>query len=456
MTALTDQPLEEQVAQWREYLRRRQAVQGPDVEELESHLRDQLAALKESGLSDGEAFLVAVKRMGSLDALSRDFARAHSERLWKQLVIGSDAPEPAVPTLRREPFVVLGLAIAAALAFKVPALFGYKFDDAGGPFYLRNASLFVLPMLTLYFLWKREVKLSIGLWLALPFVAGAVFNNAFPFVPKGDTILLSAIHLPIALWFAVGVAYLGGRSFAGGTGMDFVRFSGELFIYYALIAAGGGVFTAFTMMMFLAIGIKADWLAQDWIVPCGAAGAVIIGSWLVEAKQSVIENMAPVLTRLFTPLFTLLLLVFLGTMAYTGNPINLGREILIGFDLLLVFVVGLILYAISARDPQAPPGFFDALQLLLVIAALAADGVALTAIAGRISEFGFTPNRVAALGENLILLVNLAWSAWLYVRFMRRQASLAPLERWQVAYLRVYALWAALVVIVFPPLFGYR
>jgi hypothetical protein len=456
MTAPTDQPLEEQVAQWREYLRRRQAVHVPDVEELESHLRDQLAALKASGLSDGEAFLVAVKRMGSLDALSRDFARAHSERLWKQLVIGSDAPEPTVPTLRREPFVVLGLATAAALAFKVPALFGYKFDDAGGPFYLRNASLFVLPMLTLYLLWKRDVERTIGGWLALPFVAGAVLNNAFPFVPKGDTILLSAIHLPIALWFAVGVAYLGGRSFAGGTGMDFVRFSGELFIYYALIAAGGGVFTAFTMMMFLAIGIKADWLAQDWIVPCGAAGAVIIGSWLVEAKQSVIENMAPVLTRLFTPLFTLLLLVFLGTMAYTGNPINLGREILIGFDLLLVFVVGLILYAISARNPQAPPGFFDALQLLLVFAALAADGVALAAVAGRISEFGFTPNRVAALGENLILLVNLAWSAWLYVRFMRRQASLAHLERWQVAYLRVYALWAALVVIVFPPLFGYR
>jgi len=125
MTAPTDQPHEEQVAQWREYLRRRQAVHVSDVEELESHLREQVAALKESGLTDGEAFLVAVKRMGSLDALSRDFARAHSERLWKQLVIGSEAPEPPVPTLRREPFVVLGLAIAAALAFKVPALFGY-------------------------------------------------------------------------------------------------------------------------------------------------------------------------------------------------------------------------------------------------------------------------------------------------------------------------------------------
>ena len=68
-------------------------------------------------------------------------------------------------------------------------------------------------------------------------------------------------------------------------------------------------------------------------------GAVIVGSWLVEAKQSVIENMAPVLTRLFTPLFTVVLLAFLATMAWTGSPINVKREVLIGFDLLLVLVV---------------------------------------------------------------------------------------------------------------------
>jgi hypothetical protein len=176
----------------------------------------------------------------------------------------------------------------------------------------------------------------------------------------------------------------------------------------------------------------------------------------VEAKQSVIENMAPVLTRLFTPLFTILLLAFLGTMAWTGRPIDVKREVLIGFDLLLVLVVGLVLYAASARDPQAPPDLFDRLQILLVASALVVDGLALAAIAARISEFGFTPNRVAALGENLILLVNLAWTAWLYARFARGRGSFAALERWQIAYLPVYAVWAALVVVVFPPLFGYR
>src|SRR4051794_22481246 len=98
MTTFADQPLENQIAEWRTYLRRRKALHGPDVEELEGHLRDQLAALVDAGLTGDEAFLIAVKRMGSLDALSREFARAHSERLWKQLVVAPSSAESARTT----------------------------------------------------------------------------------------------------------------------------------------------------------------------------------------------------------------------------------------------------------------------------------------------------------------------------------------------------------------------
>ena len=457
MSAGRDQtPLEEQIGQWRAYLRRRRAIDGPDVDELETHLRDQLGALTQAGLVEDEAFLVAVKRMGSLDALSREFAREHSERLWKQLVVAPDGDAAAGRVTRTETLVVFALAVAAALAIKIPALFGLHFGDGTAQaFYARNASFFVLPFLTGYFAWKRRMDLRQCAWLAVPFIAAASVVNTFPFTKGSDTEALSAMHLPIALWLVVGMAYVGGRWFEGGGRMDFVRFSGELFIYYVLIALGGGVLTAFTMMMFAAIGLKPEWIAQDWLIPCGAMGAVIVGSWLVEAKQSVIENMAPVLTRLFTPLFTIVLLVFLATMAWTDRPIDIQRNVLIAFDLLLALVVGLVLYSASARNPGARPNLFDGLQLLLVVSALVVDALALAAIASRISEFGFTPNRVAALGENLILLVNLAWSAWLYAGFVRGGRQFGALEAWQTAYLPVYSIWAALVVVLFPPLFAY-
>src|ERR671912_2632388 len=89
--------LEQQIDRWRSYLRRRQAIHSVDVAELEDHLREQVGSLVDAGLATDEAFLVAVKRMGNLDALSREVAREHSDRLWKQLVVTS-AEDPARPS----------------------------------------------------------------------------------------------------------------------------------------------------------------------------------------------------------------------------------------------------------------------------------------------------------------------------------------------------------------------
>jgi hypothetical protein len=445
--------LEDQIDRWRSYLRRRQAIHSVDVAELEDHLREQIAVLTDAGLATDEAFLVAVKRMGDLDALSREFAREHSDRLWKQLVVSpSDTGEPRAAA-RTDAVVAFGLAVAAGVAVKVPAFFGLDLDEDAG-FYARNMSFFVLPLLTGYFAWKRRLERGMLRWLALAFIAAAVLANAYPFAPGGHTEALTALHLPMALWLVVGIAYAGDRWRQVGGRMDFIRFSGELFIYYVLIALGGGVFMGFMAMIFEAIGIDVEPFFESFVLS-GVAGAVIVASWLVEAKQSVIENMAPVLARLFTPLFAALLITFLGTLLWTGRGIDIERDMLIAFDLLLVVVLGLLLYSVSARDPRSPPGAFDVLQVVLVGSALLVDAVALWAIAARITEFGFSPNRVAALGENVILLVNLAWSGVLYIRFLRGRGSFTHLERWQTDYLPVYAVWATVVVIVFPLAFGY-
>src|SRR5919202_737197 len=127
--------LEEQIDRWRSYLRRRQAIHSVDVAELEDHLREQVAVLVDAGLAADEAFLVAVKRMGDLDALSREFAREHAGRLWKQLVVGpSDSGEPRARA-RTDAVVAFCLAVAAAAAVKVPALFGFRLDQHVG-FYI--------------------------------------------------------------------------------------------------------------------------------------------------------------------------------------------------------------------------------------------------------------------------------------------------------------------------------
>ena len=454
MTVHSDENLETQIAAWRSYMRRRRAVHDTDVEELEDHLRASITDLIRADLRPEEAFLVAVTRMGNLDNLSREFAQVHSERLWKQLVVADD-PTAAKPTGSYRDLLLVGCcAAAAALSIKVPELFGLDFADDES-FYLRNISLFALAPLTAYFAIRRRVTAPVvGILLAL-LALGVVGANIYPLAENSQSIVLTAIHLPLALWLVVGVAYAGGDWRSDRKRMDFIRFTGEWFIYYVLFALGGGLLAAVTVGVFSAIGLDVDAFIEGWVLPCGAMAAVVVAARLVEAKQSVVENMAPVLTRVFTPLFTAALLAFIVAILVTTSFIDVERDVLILFNVLLVIVLGLLLYAISARDPSARPGLFDWLQLALAISATLIDILVLAAITGRITEFGTTPNKAAALGENVILLTNLAWTAVLLFGFVRRRRPFEHLERWQTRYVAVYAVWAWTVILVFPPLFDY-
>lgn len=358
------------------------------------------------------------------------------------------------PKSHNEAILVFALAITAAALIKLPALFGIQVDQ-NESFYTRNMSFFVLPLLTTYFVWKRQSKTKNLIWITAAFVAALIFANLYPFEKSADTLVLLVLHLPIALWLVVGIAYTGGQWSKVTERMNFIRFSGEFFIYYVLIALGGGVLMALMAQIFRTIEIDIEPVFESWILPCGAVGAVIIAAWLVEIKQGIAENIAPILARLFSPLFTIVLITFLGTLLWTGRALEIERNVLIAFDMLLVVVLGLVIYSISARNSESSPGILDWIQIVLIVGALFADLIALWAIGARISEFGFTPNRVVALGMNIILLVNLSWSAVLYIRFLRDQNSFSDLEKWQTDYLPIYAAWAAIVVIIFPPMFGF-
>ena len=446
--------LTERVADWRARLSTCHLDDGA-LDRLEHTLREQVAGLTTAGLDADEAFLVAVKRASERTPAARAASREHGERLWRQLTARA-AGGTRPPLLRREPVVAVLLAVAAAAAIKLPALFGQQLGAAeSGGFYARNLGLLVLPLLAALFVRQRGASLARSAAVVAVFAAGAVFANAYPFAAGGATEVLTAIHLPVALWLAVGLAHAGARWRTVATRMQFVRFSGEWFIHYVLFALGGGVLTLLTAALFDALGISADRFAEQWLLPCGVAGAVIVAGWLADGGSSVTERVASMLARVFTPLFAGLVLAFLAALAWTGRGIAMDREVLIAFDLLLVLVACLLLYSISARAPRAPRDPFDLLRLVLTLATLVADVVALAAVGARIDEFGFSANKAAALGVNLLLLAHLGGAAWLQARFQAGSSSVAPEERWHAAYLPAYGAWAGVVVIFFPVLFQY-
>lgn len=442
--------LEAQIGRWRGYVQRRQAISPADIDELEDHLREQIADRQATGLDDEEAFLVAIKRLGNLDAVSREFAREHSDRLWKQLVLVPEDSDGAGTPPWRELAVVLALAVGAGLAVKIGTIW---LDDEA--VLARNLGLLVFPFLGAYFAWKRRLTASVAAMLLIPFAVLAVVLNVYPFLPGGSTEVLAILHAPVVLWLLAGVAYVGGRWRSDNRRMDFVRFTGELAIYFTLLALGGAVLVGLTFGALGVVGIDLEPVLEDWIMPFAAPGALVVAAWLVEAKQNVVENIAPVLTRVFTPLTIVMLLTLLAVFTAAGGLVDVDRELLILMDAILVLVLCLLLYAISARDSLARPGLFDALQLVLVIAALAVDAVMLTAMLTRIAEFGFSPNKIAALGLNLLLLVHLLRAAWLTIGFLRGRRPFGALERWQTRYLPIYGAWAAVVILAFPPIFGF-
>jgi hypothetical protein len=449
--------LEGRIEQWRTAVLRGRAVDGADADELESHLREQIADLESAGLNADEAFLIAVRRLGEVDRLTAEFAREHGDRLWKQLTLA-----PAEDGRRRPLLVMLGFAAIAAVLIHVGRLLaampGSETQWLGGPtasWFLRDAGLFVLPALAAYFAVLRRMP-----WRRIAAVAGtvvvlAVIANVYPFVAAGSTEILVAIHLPVALWLVAGVAYLGADFRPSARRMDFIRFSGEWAIYYALIALGGGVLLGLTVAVLGPIAPGAIEPIITWVLPSGAAAAVIVAAWLVDAKKSIIENLAPVLTAIFTPLFAVMLLGSAVAYAITGVARDFDRDLLTVFDVLLLVVLALVVYGISARDSARGAGALDIIRLIAVVAAIVLDLLVLVAMLARVGELGFTANRFVALGLNVILLVNLLGTAWLTLRLLTGRGTAVRIERWQTDYLAVFAAWVAFVLVAVPPIFGF-
>jgi hypothetical protein len=456
---MTVEQLDTRIGEWRAAILRGRAVDEADADELEGHLREQIADLEKSGLTGDEAFLIAVGRLGKVDVVTAEFAREHSDRLWKQLAMdqgdGEGGRKPIITMLVFAAVAAILIQVARVLAI-TPVDDDMSFFGAPTePWFFRNLGFFVLPVLAAYFAVEKRMPWPRVAVLGAVVAVLALAVNLFPFAPGSATDALIAIHLPVALWLVVGIAYTAGDVRSSARRMDFIRFTGEWAIYYTLLALGGAVLLGLTMLILMPIAPEIVDEIIVWVLPSGAAAGVIVAAWLVEAKKSIVENLAPVLTAIFTPLFAAMLLVSAIGYLVAGVGREFDRDLLIVFDVLLTVVLGLVVYGISARRSGANAGAMDVIRLVAVVAAIVLDLLVLVSMFARVGEFGFTPNRVAALGLNLLLLVNLAGTAWLIVRQLTGKTGPLRLERWQTGYLPVFGAWVLLVVLALPPVFGF-
>ncbi|MBN2416268.1 hypothetical protein JXO52_10525 [bacterium] len=445
--------IEKNIVSWKTYLDSRGSFLPDDLEELETHLRDEIDALRKSGLDAEEAWFIAVKRLGRSDALSREYYKINAQSLWKHLFAPGESG--AGKTGSREVWIIIGLALLAGVLGKIPDLFGHRMSsEADSLVYFRNLGLFFIPVIAGWFLLQKKHAGTGFLLFTLFTAAGFLAVNFFPFSGERHTEVLAGMHLVLLLWMALERLYGPDQETISGR-MNFITFSGEFFIYSVLCFLGLGVFIIFTFALFETLGIDPETFISEYIVIFGGLAIPVLAVFLVEKKKALIENMAPVLAKIFTPLFLLLISGFLVALAGKGLSLTIERETLILFDFLLVLVLGLVLYSLSARNSAGRPVFSDYLVFSLILVTLLADVVAMSAIISRLSQFGFSPNKVAALGENILLFVNLTGLAVSFGGTIFTGKDFRRLEVWQSWCYVGFMIWMAVVVFVFPVVFRF-
>ena len=484
--------LESQIRKWKTHLYSAGSIGHSDIEELESHLRDSMDELTGRGINLEEAFLLAVRRLGDVAVIHEEFAKLSTEDVWRQLLVPADNPLNARRN-RKELTIVIGLALLAGLLSKIPALFGYGDIEASMDVYARNATFIAFMPVSLYFIWKRSLPIGRSLMVLCSYIVLALVVNLYPSYEPHHTLMLSALHLPIVVLFLLLYFYGGpsqGKNAVSHTGesttkvvtgwrstntrLNFVRFVGESFIYCILIGLGGIVLILLTGGTFELIEVDAFPFISSWMAPMGFFGLFTVAAYLVGQKKNLIESIAPALAKIFTPLFLLVLLSLIAAFLVTPNQAYENRDMLIWFDVILALVLALTLYSMSAKDYSEnestvavdgkpavgkvhnPHLIWDILTLALIVSAVIVDTIALSGIIFRLSSSGFSPNKTAALGENLILLVNLILLTIGYIRYIVGKGTFQHIVVMQMRFLTVFAIWAAFVVVAFPLIFGFK
>ncbi|MDO5084663.1 MAG: hypothetical protein Q4D89_14855 [Arachnia propionica] len=431
-----------QLRHWRERMAANRGLTREDIDELEDHLLSEYQRLASLPLTPPEAFLIAENRLGAARALSAEYLTAHPDRAWQQLPAASQEQSWHLP-------LAIGLGLVAGLFAWLPTSMAIPGVDR---FYALLIVPLVLAIVAIYLVATATTRDRLGLLLlggGFALTTGLV--NLYPLATNSQSLALSALFLPVFLVALTGFAQLGRRWRNLDAWLDWVRFVGEGFIYYVLIALGGGVCLALLLGVLALSGAGGDPSLE--IVIFGAVGALFVSAWLVERKKAAMENIAPVLTTVFTPILTLVAVASLLAMA--GGSSEFNRELLTIVDLLLIVIGAVVLFTVSARPTGAPPRPLDWLQLTLVCAAVLVDLAMLWTLGARIAEFDITPNRLATLGLNLVLLVHLVGSVYHYFGLVNGKPAVR-LERWQALALPVLATWGLIVAIVFPPIFNFQ
>ena len=385
----------------------------------------------------------------------QEIAEHKISEFWKIRLEFNNTKEDLFKTGKKDIlFLIITCAIAAFL-IEIPHLLNFNPEDF--LFYAKNAGLIVFAGLSIYaFLTKDSIRTRHIVIAVSVFIATAVYINLLPSNRDSNSINLAYIHLPLMIWCLYGLIFIGFDTKDKIRRMDYIKYNGDLAILFALIAIAGGILTAVTIGLFSAIGLNIEQFYVDYIVVPGAVSAPVVATFIIRNYPFVTNKIAPIIANIFSPLVLVTLVVYLVSIIFTGKDPYNDRDFLIVFNLMLLGVMGIVVFSISETSLNKKQRFTEMILFALTIITLIIDLIAISAILYRLGEFGFTPNRVAVLGSNVLIFVNLVFIMIDLFRANFRNKEIRQVELTIANYLPVYALWTIFVVFGMPIIFGLK
>ena len=353
---------------------------------------------------------------------------------------------------KNEILFIIIIAIIAGLMVNIPNLTGIDKES----FFMRNISFIVFPLLSSYFIWKQ--KTTYKKWM-LPFlmvIIAAVYINLLPNINTSNSIILAFIHVPFFLWSVLGYSFLGNNVNNSNRRIQYLRYNGDLVVISTIILLSTLLFSALTMQLFELIGIKIEQLYTQYILIWGLAAIPFLGTYLIQNNVQLINKVSPVIAKIFTPLVFLNLFIYLIAIIVTKKYPYQDRNLLLVFNALLIGVMALILFSVAEAGKGANHKISILVLFGLSVLTIIVNCIALSAISFRIIEWGVSPNRVAVLGGNILIFINLLLVSYRLFLSAFKNAEVEDVEKSIAQFLPIYGIWAGLVTFLFPLIFNFN
>jgi hypothetical protein len=222
-----------------------------------------------------------------------------------------------------------------------------------------------------------------------------------------------------------------------------------------IILIAGGLLTFITIGLFSLIEINiADFYFEN-IVICGLAASPIVGTYLIQTNPKLVHKVSHIIARIFSPLVLITLIIYLIAIVYSGKDPYNDREFLLVFNALLIGVMALIIFSIAESSKRSENRVNAIILSLLAVVTIFISVIALSAILFRIIEWGMTPNKLAVLGGNIIILANLIWFSVKLFKAIKKNDEIHSVEKIIARFLPIYGLWMAVVTFLFPIIFRF-